>query len=99
MKRNIQTIIQLIKDYKGFKTNLALANFLGIRNSALSNWIARGTLDEQLIRERMPEIRLEFLQTGQMPMTEQTDIVNTLLKRIEVLERIVEKLEREYGKD
>jgi hypothetical protein len=98
MKRNVQAIIQSIKDYKGLKTNLALANFLGISNSALSNWIARGTLDEQLIRERMPEIRLEFLQTGQMPMTEQSDIVSILLKKIEQLERRIEELER-YGKD
>ena len=93
MERNVQAIIQSIKDYKGLKTNLALANFLGISKSALSNWIARGTLDEQLICERMPEIRREFLQTGQMPMTEQTDMVKVLLKKIEQLEKRIEELE------
>ena len=97
--RNINHILQSIKDYKGIKTNAGLADFLGVSRSAISNWIARDHLDEYLIQSKIPEIRAEFLRTGEYPMTEQTDIVNTLLKRIEVLERMVEKLEREYGKD
>ena len=97
--RKISHILQCIKDYKGIKTNAGLADFLGVSRSAISNWITRNHLDEHLILSKIPEIRAEFLRTGEYPMTEQTDIVNTLLKRIEVLERIVEKLEREYGKD
>jgi hypothetical protein len=30
-------------------------------------------------------------------MTEQTEIVNTLLRRIEILEQMVAKLEQEHG--
>lgn len=96
--RNINHILQAIKDYKGFKTNAGLAEFLGVSRSALSNWIARGTLDEGLIMEKIPEIRVEFLRTGEYPMTEQLDVIDVLLKRIEILERKIEKLER-YGKD
>jgi hypothetical protein len=96
--RNINHILQAIKDYKGFKTNAGLAEFLGVSRSALSNWIARGTLDEGLIMEKIPEIRVEFLRTGEYPMTEQLDVIDVLLKRIEILERKIEKLER-YGVD
>ena len=93
--RNIAHILQAIKDYKGFKTNAGLAEFLGVSRSALSNWIARGTLDEGLIMEKIPEIRVEFLRTGEYPMTEQLDVIDVLLKRIELLERKIERLEKQ----
>jgi hypothetical protein len=48
---------------------------------------------------KIPEIRLEFLRTGEFPMTEQSEIVNTLLRRIEILEQMVAKLEQEHGKN
>lgn len=92
--RNINHILQAIKDYKGFKTNKALADFLGVNNSALSNWVARGVLDEKLIMQKIPEITLQFLRTGEYPMTEQHDVIGNLLKRIEMLERRIEKLEK-----
>lgn len=92
---NISAILQSIKDYKGFRTNTELAEYLGVTKSAISNWIARGYIDESRILSRMPEIRLTFLRTGQYPMTEQVDVVDVLLKRIELLERRIEKLEKE----
>ena len=95
--RNVSHILQSIKDYKGIKTNTALAEYLGVTKSALSNWIARGTLDENLIQSKIPEITLQFLRTGEYPMTEQHDVIGNLLKRIEILERRVEKLEK-YGR-
>ena len=93
--RNIYHILQSIKDYKGFKTNTALAEYLGVSKSALSNWVARGVLDESLIQSKIPEIRLEFLRTGEFPMTEQGDMIQFLLRKIEVLERKIECLEKE----
>lgn len=94
--RNISRILQCLKDYKGFKTNTALAEFLGVKSSALSNWVARGALDETLIMEKIPEICPNFLRTGELPMVELNDVINILLKRIEVLEKKIEMLER-YG--
>ena len=93
--RNISHILQCIKDYKGFKTSTALAEYLGISKATISNWIARGTLDERLIQSKIPEIRQEFLQTGKMPMTEQGDMIQFLLRKIEILERKIECLEKE----
>ena len=92
--RNVSRILQSIKDYKGIKTNAGLAEFLGVSASAISNWIARGKLDENLIISKIPEVRLEFLQTGGFPMTEQHDVIGILLDRIERLERRIEKLEK-----
>ena len=96
--RNSAKIIQSLKDYKGFKTNTALAEYLGVTRATLSNWVARGTLDDRLIRSKMPEIRKEFLLTGEMPMTEQGDMIAFLLKRIEYLERKIEELEKNKEK-
>ena len=98
--RNISHILQCIKDYKGFKTSTALAEYLGISKATLSNWIARGTLDEKLIQSKIPEIKLKFLLTGKkpmigMPMTEQGDMIQFLLRKIEILERKIEKLEKQ----
>ena len=59
-------------------------------------WIKREYLDENLIASKIPEIRLEFLRTGELPMTEQNDIVATLERRIAVLEKMVEILEKQY---
>lgn len=95
MDRNISHILQSIKDYKGFKTNAELAEFLGVGRSAISNWIARGKMDESLIMEKIPEIRPEFLRSGQFPMTEQNDIIKVLLQKIERMERKIEQLEKE----
>lgn len=93
--RNVNYILQSIKDYKGFKTNAVLAEYLGVSRSALSNWISRGSLDETLIQSRIPEIRKEFLRTGKQPMTEQRDVVQVLLERIARLEQKIEQLEKE----
>ena len=93
--RNITHILQSIKDYKGFKTNASLAEHLGVSRATISNWIARGTLDEQLILSKIPEITLRYLRTGEYPMTEQHDVIGNLLKRIEYLERRLDRLEKE----
>lgn len=93
--RNINHILQSIQDYKGFTTRAALAECLGVSRSTLSNWIARDTLDEHLICSKIPEIRLDFLRTGQHPMTEQNDLLNRLERRIEYLECRIEELEKE----
>ena len=96
--RNINAIIQTLKDYKGFKTNAELARFLGVGSSAISNWIARDYIDEGLVTSKIPEVTLTFLRTGQLPMTEQRDIIPILMQKIERLERRIEQLESKYGK-
>ena len=98
-ERNVKHIFQAIKDYKGFKTNTALAEFLGVTKSALTNWAKRGYIDENLIMQKIPEITLHFLRTGEYPMTEQHDVVGNLLKRLQMIERRLDELEKIYGKE
>ena len=96
---NVRYILQSIRDYKGFKSNYALARFLGVSRSTLSNWIVRGTLDEKLILSKIPEIRVEFLRTGEKPITEQGGVIQFLLRKIGELEKKIEELEKKHGKD
>lgn len=79
--------------------NSELAEFLGVSKSAISNWLKRGTLDESLIQSKIPEVRLEFLRTGELPMTEPDDLIGSLLKRIDLLEKRIEELEKEKRED
>lgn len=95
MSRNINHILQCIKDYKGFKTNVELAEYLGVSKVTLSAWVARNSLNESLIMSKIPEIRVEFLRTGEKPMTEQGDMIQFLLRKIEILERKIETLEKQ----
>lgn len=95
--RNVSHIIQSIKDYKGIKTNAGLAEFLGLSKSAISNWIARDYLDENLIMQKIPEITLRFLRTGEYPMTEQHDVIGNILKRLQIIERRLDELEKIHG--
>ena len=97
--RNVNAILRAIKDYKGLRTSKELAKFLGVCPSAISNWIARDYLDEELIRSKIPEVRIEFLQTGEFPMTDRDVFINSLLKRIETLEDAIQKLEEKYGEE
>lgn len=97
--RNVNAILRAIKDYKGLKTNRDLAKFLGVSPSAISNWIARDYLDEVLIRSKIPEVRIEFLQTGEFPMTDRDVFINSLLKRIETLETAIEALEKQIKRE
>lgn len=92
--RNINHILQSIQNYKGLKNKVALAEFLGVVPATLSNWIKRETLDENLIISKIPEIKREYLRTGEGPMTEQGGVIQFLLKKIEILERKIEKLEK-----
>ena len=94
--KNVKSILQSIKDYKGFKTNAELAEFLGLSRTTITMWMKREYLDDNLIVSKIPEIRLEFLRTGELPMTEQNDIIATLERRIVALEKMIEKLEK-YG--
>lgn len=96
---NISAILQSIKDYKGFQTNTELAEYLGVTKSAISNWIARGYIDESRILSKIPEINVRFLRTGIYPMTEQVEVVDVLLKRVEWLERRIERLEKQKRED
>ena len=50
---NVQEIVKRAKEFMGFKTDLELAQYLGIARSTLSNWMNRNSIDYPLILEKM----------------------------------------------
>mgnify|MGYP003466685569 CR=1 FL=1 len=61
---NVQEIVRRAKEIRGFKTDLELAQFLGIARSTLSNWITRNSIDYPLILEKMKDVDYNWLLTG-----------------------------------
>lgn len=64
MKLDVKMILDKIMNYKGFKTKVEFANFLGVKPNTLSNWYSRNSLDADLISEKIPEISKPFLLAG-----------------------------------
>ena len=61
-------ILDAIRFYKRFATKKAFANHLGIKANVLSNWYSRGTFDEDIILNKIPEINRAWLLTGEGEM-------------------------------
>ena len=61
---NVQEIVKRAKEAKGFKTDLELAQYLGIARSTLSNWITRNSIDYPLVLEKLKEVDYNWLLTG-----------------------------------
>lgn len=65
---NKRQIIKELGSYKNLRSNRALAEFLGINEQNIANWIKRGSLNIGVILSKMPEISPEWLKTGEGPM-------------------------------
>lgn len=61
---NVQEIVKRAKEFMGFKTDLELAQYLGIARSTLSNWMNRNSIDYPLILEKMKNVDYNWLFTG-----------------------------------
>lgn len=61
-------ILNKIKEYKDFKTDVELADFLGISRQNLSAWRTRNSINVNSIVDRLPELRRSWLLTGEGTM-------------------------------
>ena len=52
---NVQEIVKRAKEAKKFRTDLELAQYLGIARSTLSNWMTRNSIDYPVVLEKMKE--------------------------------------------
>lgn len=59
-----QQIINRFKIAKNFKSDIELANFLGINKSTLSNWYKRDSVDIELLFSKCEQISADWLLTG-----------------------------------
>ena len=72
-------ILNRIKEFKNFKTDLELANFLQISKSTLSNWYSRNSIDFDLLFSKCElDIDLNWLITGRaiLPNIDKPNIIN-----------------------
>lgn len=61
-------ILNKIKEYKDFKTDVELADFLGISRQNLSAWRSRNSINVNSIVDKLPELRRSWLLTGEGTM-------------------------------
>lgn len=61
-------ILNKIKEYKDFKTDVELADFLGISRQNLSAWRTRNSINVNSIVDKLPELRRSWLLTGEGTM-------------------------------
>lgn len=61
---NVSEIVGRAKRVLDLKTDAALASYLGVSRSTLSNWIARNSIDFPLLLERLKEVDYNWLLTG-----------------------------------
>lgn len=61
---NVTEIVKRAKEVLNFKTDVELANYLGISRSTLSNWCSRNSIDFPLLLEKMKEVDYNWLLVG-----------------------------------
>lgn len=74
---NQNKILEDLKHYKGFRSDLELANFLNTNPSNISRWRKKISLPLALFVQKFPEVDANFLATGQGRMLKTENIVQT----------------------
>lgn len=67
---DVSLIISELKDLKNFSTDTELADFIGIHRQSLTDWKRRNRVDANKIKRAFPEVRREWLRTGEGEMLE-----------------------------
>lgn len=66
--RDIQLMLRCLKEHYKLKTDKALADFLGVKAATLSNWVARMSIDYDLLYTKCEGIDANWLLTGKGKM-------------------------------
>ena len=61
---NVQEIVKRAKQVMKFKTDLELAQYLGVARSTLRNWMVRNSIDYPLLLNKMQDVDYNWLLTG-----------------------------------
>ncbi len=83
--------IEAIKVYMGVASLADLARILGVSHQRLSSWGVRGTYDAKIILKAIPEIREEWLITGEGDMLRAEGMTNLLDELKEMRELLKSK--------
>lgn len=79
-------VLNRFKEAKKITSDKELAEILGLSKSTLSNWIARNSLDYELLFSNCEQINIEWLLTGKGQMMKGyaeiiPDVVGELIKK------------------
>ena len=83
--------IDAIRSYMGVESLADLARILGISPQRLSSWGRRGTYEAKVILKAIPEIREEWLITGEGDMLRAEGVANLLDELKEIRELLKSK--------
>lgn len=83
--------IEAIKVYMGVESLADLARILGVSPQRISSWGIRGTYDTKLIIKAIPEIREEWLISGEGDMLRAEGMANLLDELKEMRELLKSK--------
>lgn len=61
-------MLDRVKEYYSFQTDVEFAKFLGITPQVLSNWKGRNSFDAELIYKKCTELNPSWLLCGKEPM-------------------------------
>src|SRR5690606_3848620 len=67
-------MLDRIKDYYSFKTDVDFAKFLGITPHTFSNWKSRNSFDAELLYNKCPELNPSWILCGKEPMITESKI-------------------------
>lgn len=70
-------ILNILKNYKNFRTNKQFAEFLDISPQNLSKWYERNTFDIDRLFTKFPEVSLNWLMTGEGDMLQKSCATQT----------------------
>jgi len=73
-------ILCRIKEHYGFKTDVELADFLGIKRSTLSNWTKRDSIDYDLIFSKCEHVNINWLLFGIIEQGDEASETNQKIK-------------------
>lgn len=88
---DVSANIDAIMQYMGVKSLADLARILGISPQRISSWGIRGTYDTKLIIKAIPEIREEWLISGEGDMLRAESMANLLDELKEMRELLKSK--------
>ncbi|WP_417237408.1 helix-turn-helix domain-containing protein [Bizionia paragorgiae] len=88
-------MLDRIKDYYSFKTDVDFAKFLGITPQVLSNWKGRNSFDAELLYNKCPELNPSWLLCGKKPMITNSELQVNEAKSPYILRKKLTYLEDE----
>lgn len=101
---NVSEIIQRLKDHLDVKTNVALAEVLGVTKATVGKWVSRNTIDYSLILDKFPDMDMNWLLLGKdipergVSLQELEEMEEKIRKHGERMEIVEEMLKDAYAK-